>query len=154
MLSLAEPVTTPSSRLPDVVIELPGEPKGKGRPRFTKKGFAYTPEETRSYEGALRWTAAQAMGGRAPFHHALKIRVIAIMSVPSSWSNKRRAAALTGLIRPVVRPDLDNILKAPLDAFNRVVWQDDNLIVECSVEKHYGDRPSLRVEVWQHVGLL
>lgn len=161
VLSPAEPVTIPSSRPPDAVIELAGEPRGKGRPRSRIAHKAsgsqfiavYTDPETESYEGALRWTAAAAMRGRAPFHHALKVRVIATMSVPRSWSGKRRNQALGGLIRPVVKPDADNILKT-LDALNKIVWRDDSLIVECTVEKHYGELPSLRIEVWQHVGLL
>ena len=31
-----------------------GKPVGKARPRFTRKGFAYTPEKTVRYEAAVR----------------------------------------------------------------------------------------------------
>jgi Holliday junction resolvase RusA-like endonuclease len=161
MLSLAEPAIAPSSRLPDAVIELAGEPRGKGRPRSrvahrpsgSQFIAVYTDPETKSYEGALRWTAARAMRGHSPFHHALKVRVTAVFSVPRSWSAKRRSRAIAGQLRPVVKPDADNILKT-LDALNKIVWLDDSQIVECLVEKHYGELPLLRVEVWQHVGLL
>lgn len=33
-----------------LIFEVPGEPRGKGRPRFTKDGHAYTDSETRAYE--------------------------------------------------------------------------------------------------------
>jgi Holliday junction resolvase RusA-like endonuclease len=84
---------------------------------------------------------------------AIRIQVTAIFSVPNSWSGKRQREALAGLIRPTVRPDVDNVLKT-LDALNGVVWRDDNVIVDCSITKYYGDIPSLRIEVWEHTGLL
>ena len=33
-----------------VEIEVSGQPQGKGRPRFTRNGRAYTPDKTREYE--------------------------------------------------------------------------------------------------------
>ena len=33
---------------------VPGKPVGKARPRFTRRGFAYTPEKTVRYEAAVR----------------------------------------------------------------------------------------------------
>jgi Holliday junction resolvase RusA-like endonuclease len=126
-----------------VRIELAGEPKGKGRPRFRRAtGATYTPHATRQYEAALRYTAQAAMRGRPPLDGALRVRVEACMSVPASWSKKRRAAALAGHIRPTVRPDLDNLAKA-LDACNGVVFGDDRQIVEAHIAKVYSDRPRL-----------
>ena len=49
-----------------IVIDLPGLPRGKGRPRFsTRNGFAraHTDPQTASYEGALRLAASVAMVG-------------------------------------------------------------------------------------------
>lgn len=34
---------------------VPGRPRGKGRPRFTRTGHAYTDEATRDYEAHIRW---------------------------------------------------------------------------------------------------
>ena len=57
-----------------IVIELPGEPRGKGRPRSRiARGGAgqqfvavYTDAKTRAYEKALAWAGKAAMGGRKP----------------------------------------------------------------------------------------
>jgi Holliday junction resolvase RusA-like endonuclease len=130
-----------------IIIELAGEPRGKGRPRFARRtGHAYTPQTTASYEGALRHSAAIVMAGQPPLDGALSAQVIAYFSVPQSWSAKKRAAALAGAIRPTRRPDADNIAKM-LDGLNGIVWSDDAQIVSALIEKHYSDRPRLRIKV-------
>jgi Holliday junction resolvase RusA-like endonuclease len=130
-----------------VVIELAGEPRGKGRPRFARRSLhVYTPAKTASSEAMLRHEAALAMAGRAPLDGALRVRVLACFGVPQSWSAKKRLAAITGAIRPAKRPDLDNVVKM-LDALNEVVWRDDAQVVEGWIEKFYSDRPRLKVEV-------
>lgn len=47
-----------------VVVNIPGQPVPKGRPRFTKGGFAYTPDKTRKYEKLVASLAKTAMAGR------------------------------------------------------------------------------------------
>lgn len=130
-----------------VVVELAGEPKGKGRPRFSRKsGVAYTPAPTRNYEAALRIAGQSAMAGAAPILGPLKVQVLAAFSVPASWSKKKQADAINGVVRPTGRPDLDNVVKM-LDALNEVVWKDDAQIVNASIVKRYSDRPRLLIEV-------
>jgi Holliday junction resolvase RusA-like endonuclease len=128
-----------------IVIELSGEPKGKGRPRFAR-GVTYTPRATRAYETAIRYAAAQKMNGRPPLTGALTVTVTATFPVPVSWSNRKRAAALAGSLPHVTAPDADNLLKIT-DALNQVVWLDDKQIIRATVIKQYGGRPSLRIEV-------
>jgi Holliday junction resolvase RusA-like endonuclease len=130
-----------------IIIELLGEPKGKGRPRFVRRtGHAFTPQRTASYEAMLRHEAALAMDERSPLEGALRVQVGAYFAVPQSWSAKKRAAALGGAIRPTKRPDWENVAKM-LDAFNGVIWRDDAQVVSGLIEKYYSDRPRLRVEV-------
>src|SRR3990167_60074 len=109
-------------------IELVGPPRGKGRPRFVRAtGRTYTPAKTASYEGELKFAAQRVMGNRPPVDIALDVLFVAVFPVPSSWSRKKREAALAGEIRPTVKPDGDNILKCS-DALNEVVWRDDKSI--------------------------
>jgi Holliday junction resolvase RusA-like endonuclease len=130
-----------------VVIELAGEPRGKGRPRFVRRtGHAFTPQRTASYEAMLQHEAVLAMCNRPPLEGALRVRVLACFGVPQSWSAKKRLAAIAGAIRPAKRPDLDNICKM-FDGLNQVVWRDDAQVVEGWIEKYYSDRPRLRIEV-------
>jgi Holliday junction resolvase RusA-like endonuclease len=130
-----------------VVIELLGEPKGKGRPRFVRAtGRAYTPQKTASYEACLQHEAALAMVNRPRIEGAVRVQVSAYFAVPQSWSAKQRDAALSGVIRPTKRPDWENVAKM-LDALNGVVWRDDAQIVSGLIEKYFSDRPRLSVQV-------
>lgn len=141
-------MTSPPFMLADpIVIELAGEPKGVARPRFVRKtGIAFTPAATRSYQDALRLAAQQAMNGEPPLAGAVKVTVHALFPVPASWSKKRQREAIAGIIRPTVKPDIDNIAKN-FDGLNQVVWADDKQIVDARVVKSYSERPALRVEV-------
>jgi Holliday junction resolvase RusA-like endonuclease len=129
-----------------IVIELPGEPRGKGRPRFAK-GHAYTPATTASYERDLAWAAKIAMRGRKPLMGSLRVTVTAFMSIPSSWFAASRRDALAGVIRPTGKPDWDNVGKIAADALNGIAYIDDSQIVTATVSKVYAATPALRVEV-------
>lgn len=131
---------------PLITIRLSGEPKGKGRPRMTRAGHAFTPAATRSYEAALRYAAQEAMGSRIPLDGPLSVRIEALMPIPASWSRKRQAAALAGDVLPTGRPDVDNILKM-VDGLNGVVWTDDARIVSARIDKRYSDAPALIIHV-------
>lgn len=130
-------------------IELAGIPVGKARPRFSvRSGFAvaYTPQKSRTYDENLEAAAARVMGGRAPLEGALAVHVFAVFPIPTSWPRKKQLKALSGEIRPCVKPDGDNILKQ-LDALNGIVFVDDKNIVDARVTKKYGERPRLVVVV-------
>lgn len=79
-----------------VVVNIPGPPVPKGRPRFTRGGFAYTPDKTRKYEKLVAGLAKTAMAGRPPFGCPVKVMVTAFMKMPQ-MSQKRTADALRGM---------------------------------------------------------
>lgn len=129
----------------NIFISLSGEPKGKGRPRFGN-GRAFTPAATKSYEGVLRLEAQNVMGTRPPLEGPLSIVVSMFMPIPKSWSKRKRADALSGVLRPIVKPDWDNGAKMT-DALNEVVWRDDSQVVDGRVIKRYSDRPRLEISI-------
>ena len=142
-----------ASASPFCVIEHPGPPVPKGRPRFRviqprgrRAPFAhvYTPAETKAYETALQWRARAAMKGRDPMVGPVAIRVFAMIPIPVSWSASKRNVAL----HPATRPDWDNYAKSCCDAMNGIVYADDGQIVRALVVKEYADRPGLIVEVF------
>lgn len=144
------PFACPPDAVPPVTITLAGEPQGKGRARAFRRGNFighYTPEKTRTYEGMVRTAAMEAMGARPPIDGPVRLVMSAIFSIPKSWSQKKRAAAMSGAIKPTRKPDLDNILKAWKDALNQVVYRDDCLIVRAVIEKRYGPAPLVAVTV-------
>ncbi len=159
MLATIEPAISahlpPQKREPDVLVWLPGPPKGKSAPRamvgkygrMAGKAMIYPDPLTRSYEQELKAAGEKAMAGRLPFDCALKCRVTAVFPIPVSMSGKDKLRAEQGIIRPIVRPDCDNLLKC-LDGFHGIVFHDDKVIVEMMVRKFYGTRPGYQAEFW------
>lgn len=132
-----------------IEFEVPGEPRGKGRPRFSNRGGfvkTYTPKETAAYENLVRLTYREKCDHVA-FEQgvAVDLRVIAYMQIPTSASKKKRAQMQSGEIRPTKRPDSDNILKAILDGLNGVAYHDDAQIVDMQIRRFYSDNPRLVV---------
>lgn len=129
---------------------IPGEPQGKGRPRFSRAGKhvkTYTPDKTASYESLIRFEyERQCRDIRFLDKTPLKIMINAFFSIPKSTSRARRDAMLEHEIRPTRKPDADNILKVVCDALNGIAYNDDAQIVNAAVNKYYGDKP--RVAVW------
>jgi Holliday junction resolvase RusA-like endonuclease len=134
----------------NVAFVVPGEPQGKGRARVgTMGGHArmFTPAKTVAYEGLIAMAARQAMASTPLLEGACAIHITAVCSVPASWSKKKRAEAIAGVLRPTKKPDADNITKAVCDGLNGVVWTDDVQAVDQRIRKVYGERPELRVTV-------
>ena len=104
-----------------VKFTIPGEPKGKGRPRFSN-GRATTPEATASYENLIQLYYIQQCG-RHPFEKdvPLDVRIVGYYSIPESASKKKKAMMAAHLLRPIKKPDADNVAKIAMDALNKLV---------------------------------
>ena len=66
----------------------------------------------------------------------------AYLPIPKK-SKKWMAAAMSGEIRPIVTPDLDNLLKHIKDCCKGIFWSDDKQVVGYLPEtgKYYGSPP-------------
>ena len=120
-------------------------PCGKDRPRFSMgSGFprVYTSEKTRRFETIFSDVAHGAMmrAGYMPTYDAVRLRIVAYFPVPQSYSKKKRGECIAGLIKPTVKPDIDNVIKAALDAMNGVVYVDDKQVFEVIISKRYTER--------------
>lgn len=125
------------------------EPVAKGRPRFSKHG-AYTPKKTKVYEDAIKAAYTAQHGGDTPlFKKGIPLEVVAVFgkSVPKSYSKKRRQACLAHRECPVGRPDVDNYLKAVLDALNGLAFEDDSQITHTVAWKTYAENPFVRIDI-------
>lgn len=135
-----------------ILIVIPGEPVGKGRPRVGKRGkhiVMFTPEKTKSYEEMVKFEAKATIGDTDPFSGPVELRLELYIGVPASYPKGARARCLSGEIRPTKKPDLDNVVKAICDAFNEVVWIDDVQVVELQVSKRYSETPCVVARVEQ-----
>jgi Holliday junction resolvase RusA-like endonuclease len=127
-----------------------GDPVGKGRPRFAKRGnfvSTYTPQKTKTYEDEIRMMARAAMGSSEPLDTPVTVAIYIRVGIPASYSKQKRKDALAGTIKPTKKPDLDNIAKAFLDAMNEIVYLDDKQVVGLHVTKVYAETPAVEVMV-------
>ena len=129
-----------------ITVIYDGTPQAKARARFGR-GHAYTPQATVDYQHDLGWCAKAGRGGRKPITGPVKITALFELPVPASWSKARRAAAIAHNIRPTGKPDLDNYMKAALDAINGIVIADDAQGVEINARKVYGINPKVVLTV-------
>lgn len=133
-----------------IVFYVPGVPVGKGRPRFARRGnfvHAYTPEKSANYENLVKVKASEAMAGRALFEGAVDVTIRIFVAPPASWSKKKQKEALSGQIKPISKPDIDNVIKGIFDACNEIVWRDDKQACALRVVKRYAETAGAVVEV-------
>lgn len=150
---------------------VPGEPQGKARPRFARRGryvSTYTPKETQSYEALVRYCAVSARQKEKvrPISADMSLDIKAYFKIPKSYSKKRKDRCLNGDERPSKKPDSDNIAKIILDGLNpkmrlnhathkaenvqEGLYRDDKQVVSLHVEKWYGEEPKVEITAeWQ-----
>lgn len=140
LVGLAHPMPAPL-----LTITIPGEMRGKGRPRFARMGSfvrAYTDAATISAENWIKACAVDQARLAYPLDAALWLDVAIGVAIPRSWSKKRQAEAATGRAAPTGKPDLDNCIKLIADACNGVLWRDDKQIVRVLAAKRYSLAPA------------
>ena len=134
----------------NIDVTIYGEPIPQARPRFAN-GHAYESARSRNYKTLARFWMTQKLKQETawkPLESALTVDITFYMSIPSSWSKKRKEEALNGVIRPTTRNgDIDNLIKAILDAGNGLLWVDDTFITDITAHKRYGGRPRTEITV-------
>lgn len=142
-----------AGKIGQIRFTVPGNPFGKQRPKFARHGKfvqTYTPEETLLHEKIIAQVYEDVANGKKFEKKVpLDIQITAYYPIPKSTSKKKRKEMLEHRIRPVVKPDLDNIAKLIYDALNGVAWHDDNAIVDTQIHKFYSENP--RVEIFIQV---
>lgn len=156
------------------LIVLEGDPRGKGRPRFSSHGGfvkVYTDKETQIYEEliqaeVLRLIGGDALidrtrqikrrsfieaykdfGGQPRFTGPVRVEMEIFHPIRASWTKAKKAAALAGHIAPTLKPDPDNVAKIWFDAFNDCMWKDDTQVIRVSIERAFSEEPCVLVRV-------
>jgi Holliday junction resolvase RusA-like endonuclease len=139
----------------EVVVRVPGEPVGQGRPRgFYRPGLGvrmYDPAKSRNWKATAQQhyidAITHALSAVPAFPEGpLVLEVLAVFTLARSHWRKRPVPR-----RPKMsKPDGSNVLKAVEDAGNGVLWLDDAQIVVASVTRLVGaqeEAPFVQVRV-------
>ena len=130
-----------------IELTVPGEPRGKARPRVTRSGITYTPTKTVNYETFIKGLFAAKYPDFMPLEQVLKAEITAYLLIPKSTSKKKEGMMKMGIIKPTKRPDVDNVLKAVLDALEGLAYKNDNQIVRVIIDKDYSERPRMEITI-------
>ena len=133
-----------------LVYSVYGEPVGKGRPRFARRGnfvSTYSPQKTKTYEDEIRMMAKAAMGASEALETPVTVAIYIRVGIPKSFSKQKRKDALANIERPTKKPDIDNIAKCFLDAMNGIVYLDDKQVVSLHITKEYAETPAVDIMV-------
>lgn len=131
------------------IFDVPGMPFAKQRARTLRTGRSYTPRETVVYENLVKTCFTSKYPGVVPSDKPFAVMICAVYPVPVSWSKKDKIKASEGCITPK-KHDWDNVGKIVCDALNDVAWIDDKQIFSGFVLKKYGDRPCVRVLIYEY----
>lgn len=138
-----------------VAFTVPGEPKGKGRPRAVprivwKDGepeavvSLITPPDTREAEAVVLAAFRRAFPRHKPFTGPVLLRFTAVFETPRSFNKALREAAARGKLYATKKPDKDNIEKLIVDALNGVAFADDQQVMGGGM-KRYGTPARLEI---------
>lgn len=128
-----------ASAVISTTFTIPGDPRGKGRPRSGKsatgKTVHYTDAATKAYEEKVGFMFL-ASGGRR-IDGPVEVRITAQFVKPKSCRETHK----------VSRPDIDNVVKAVLDGLNKIAFTDDAQVVSLSAFKEFSEVAQVRVNV-------
>ena len=115
---------------------VPGEPVPKARPRVTRNGRTYTPKKTADYEKLVRASYEEQAGkyfGDGP----LMCRISLYFPIPKSYGKRKTERIFDKKILYTKKPDIDNCVKAILDALNGIAYKDDSQVISIIASKDY-----------------
>jgi Holliday junction resolvase RusA-like endonuclease len=117
-----------------------GIPKAQPRPRMTASGHVYNPDSANAWKEIVR--TAFAAFHKPPITNPIRLRVSFFLPRP-------RAMKKGTAVPHVKKPDVDNLLKALMDAMTTAgVWKDDALVYVTEAGKWYAaDKTGARIIV-------
>ena len=89
-----------------IYFKVMGEPVGKGRPRFSRRGeyvHAYTPKKTSDYEERMKFEFLASNCEKTPVYGKgipLKVEMTIAFAIPKSFSKKKQEQARLRLRTP------------------------------------------------------
>ena len=133
---------------PIIQFTIPGEPAGKGRPRFRRNGnfvMTYTDKKTKSYEEIVREIYKAKYRNFTFGDKPVQVVINCQFKIPKATNKANKAKMIRNEIKPTKKPDIDNVAKSVLDSLNGFAFDDDSQVVSLTVNKKYGEEPKAEV---------
>lgn len=125
-------------------FEIKGQAKAKQSVKIGRNGIKYTPKDMVEYANLVKLCFINTYPDWEPANFAdkpLRMQIVIMMPIPKGFSKAKHERAIRGVIRPIVKPDCDNLAKNINDALNGIAYPDDKQIVDLIVNKYYAESP-------------
>lgn len=122
-----------------ISMTLPIAPVPFSRPRCNGNQFYNAPKYSK-FKKQLSILLQFHFGKKKPIEGPVELRVSFSFIKPKTSKNDC----------PVVRPDLDNFLKAVMDAANGILWGDDSQVVSIFTKKQYSKEEGIHLFVQKY----
>lgn len=120
-------------------------PKATPRPRSTSNGSFFYVKGAKDNKMFFRKEVDKM---DLPFITTpCKFTCVAYMPIPKSMKPIEQLLAEYGFIRPISKPDFDNLVKTYTDMIQDVILYDDSLIVEGTSMKYYSWKPRIEFTI-------
>ena len=73
------------------------------------------------------------------------VKYDAYFKTPSIFNSKEKMLAELGMIRPLSKPDFDNVEKKYSDMYTGNIWVDDSIVIESNFNKYYSELPRIEI---------
>lgn len=117
--------------MPTVTLNVAGIPAAQPRQKFARRGnyvHTYTPKSADGWKSAIR---AEAIKSGVKIGKGVPVELSIVFTMP-------RPKSRAGEIQHVVKPDIDNLAKAVMDALSGAgIWHDDAQVYRLGVIKGY-----------------
>lgn len=120
-------------------------PKATPRPRSTVNGSFFYVKGAKDnkvfFQRAIRDMDLPYIDTPCKFH------CTSYLPIPKSMNSTDQILAEKGFIRPVSKPDFDNLVKTYSDMLQDVILDDDKLIIEGTSSKYYSWKPRIEITI-------
>lgn len=119
-------------------------PKATPRPRSGKNGIFYVKGASDNKKFFKEFIKDKEL---EIINTPCKIECISYLPISKSMNNVNKILAELGFIRPISKPDWDNLAKAYCDMIQGYLLEDDALIIEGISKKYYSIKPRVEITI-------
>lgn len=134
-----------------ITLVVPITPVAKARPRVVRdyqgRVHTFTPKKTKDFEARIKAAYLEKREEKGISKHPVALWCQFCFEPPKSWGKRKKEQAVDKLIQKTSKPDIDNLLKAVMDALNGLAWVDDAQVVQIYAKKIYSQIPRVEVKI-------
>lgn len=118
-------------------------PKSTPRPRYTSHGNMFYVKGAK--DNKKIFYEAMKDSGFPVIRTPVRFCCTSYLPIPSGMGKIDKILAEMGFIRPISKPDFDNLAKTYADMIQGIIMLDDALIIEGTSKKYYSLKPRIEI---------